>query len=72
MLCYRVTAPICIAGALLNTVQRGYDIKCLNRYPERIKALSLEQVNSAVSEHLQPEKMTIIEAGDAPPPASRK
>lgn len=55
-----------LAGALLNAVHRGYDVTWLDEYPKRISALSLEEVNRAIKDHLQPEKMTVIKAGSLP------
>ena len=60
-----------LSSALLDAIHRGYDVKWLDEYPQRINALTLEQVNGAIKKHLQPEKMTIIKAGDIPPPARR-
>lgn len=57
-----------LAGALLNAVQRGYDVTWLDEYPKRITAVSLAEVNAAIKKHLQPETMTIIKAGSVPPP----
>ena len=60
-----------LSNALLDTIHRGYEVKWLDEYPQRINALTLEQVNGAIKKHLQPEKMTIIKAGDIPPPTRR-
>ncbi|HMJ06411.1 MAG TPA: pitrilysin family protein [Chthoniobacterales bacterium] len=60
-----------LSSALLNAVHRGYDVTWLDEYPKRIAALSLAQVNGAIKKHLQPTKMTVIQAGSMSPPKSR-
>jgi len=56
-----------IAGAILTSVQRGYDVSWLDGYPEAIKALTREQVNRAVHSHLDPGTMVLAEAGSTAP-----
>ena len=64
-----------LAGAVLTSVQRGYDVSWLDGYPEAVKALTREQVNRAVHTHLDPGAMILVEAGSiagsraAAPPA---
>jgi zinc protease len=60
-----------LSNALLNAIHRGYDVTWLDEYPKRIAALSLQEVNGAIKKHLRPDKMTLIKAGDVPPPMSR-
>nr|WP_283254748.1 pitrilysin family protein [Luteimonas galliterrae] len=55
-----------IADTLLQTVLRGYDIGWLDRYPEAVAALTREQVNAAIREHLDPHKMILVKAGTLP------
>jgi zinc protease len=52
-----------IAQTLLTAVQRGYDLTWLDEYPKAIQALTVEQVNSAIKKHLDPNKLLLIEAG---------
>jgi zinc protease len=52
-----------IAAALLSTTQRGLELSWLDRYPQLIRDLSLEQVNGAIRRHLDPERMTLVEVG---------
>ena len=61
-----------LAGALLTTVQRGYDVSWLDEYPAKINALTTEQVNAAVKKYLSPEKMFVIKAGTIPGAAAGK
>lgn len=52
-----------MAGAILNALQRGYDLSWLDEYPAALNALTLDQVNAAIKEHLNPDRMVIIKAG---------
>ena len=52
-----------LANQLLLCAQRGYDMKRVDEYPVKIKALTLEQVNSVVKKHLDPAKMVTVKAG---------
>ena len=52
-----------MAGALLSAVHRGYDVNWLDQYPEKIGALTTEQVNAAIKKHLKPDDMVLIKAG---------
>jgi zinc protease len=62
-----------LAGAILVSIQRGYDVSWLDGYPEAIKALTREQVNRAIQTRLDPRAMVLVEAGSvaaaAPTPA---
>ncbi len=55
-----------LAGTLLTTAQRGLDLTWLDRYPEAIRALTLEQVNAAIRKYLDPDKMVLVEVGTLP------
>lgn len=52
-----------MAGAILDALRRGYDLSWVDAYPEKIQELTLEQVNTAIRAHLDPEKMVLIKAG---------
>lgn len=58
------------AGAILTSVQRGYDPSWLDAYPDAIKALTREQVNRAVHSHLDPTALVLSEAGSISAPAA--
>jgi predicted Zn-dependent peptidase len=47
-------------------VQRGYDISWLDGYPEAIKVMTRDQINSAIKNHINPNAMALIEAGSVP------
>jgi zinc protease len=55
-----------LAGLLLATLQRGYGVDWLDRYPEAVMALTRQQVNDAIKSHLNPATMTLVEAGSVP------
>lgn len=55
-----------MAGALLAAVHRGYDVTWLDEYPNKINALTTEQVNAAIKKHLNPKNMVLIKAGTVP------
>lgn len=52
-----------MAAAILNTLQRGYDLSWLDEYPTALSALTLDQVNGVIKKHLDLDKMVIIKAG---------
>jgi zinc protease len=55
-----------LANSIMTAVQRGYGLDWLDRYPEAVNALTLEQVNGSISRHLDPAGMVLIEAGSVP------
>ncbi len=55
-----------MAMALLATVQRGLEPSWLDRYPQMLRALQLQEVNSAIHRHLDPAHMTLVEVGTLP------
>ncbi len=55
-----------LASAILTDVQRGYDVSRLDTFPEAVKSLTREQVNSAIKNHLNPKVMVLVEAGSIP------
>jgi zinc protease len=52
-----------LASALLDCVECGFDLDWLDQFPDKVNALTLEQVNSTIKKHLDPEKMVTIKAG---------
>ena len=55
-----------LASAILTSLQRGYDLTWLDRYPAAVEALTVAQVNAAIKAHLNPETMVLVEAGSVP------
>jgi zinc protease len=58
-----------LANAILTDVQRGYDVNRIDQYPDAVKALTRDQVNSAIKNHLNPGAMVLVKAGSVPPAA---
>ena len=52
-----------MANAILQTVQRGYDLDWLDEYPEAIAALTPADVNAVIKKRLDPDSMVLIQAG---------
>lgn len=63
-----------IAGMILATIARGYDLTWLDEYPKKIDAVTLDQVNAAIKKHLNPDDMILVKAGTVPSiaPAAKK
>lgn len=55
-----------MAASLLAAKHRGYDQTWLDVYPDKIKALTLGEVNTAIKTQLKPDSMAIIKAGTIP------
>ena len=53
-----------IANQLVTAEKYGFGPKYLDEFPQRIRAVSTEQVNRAVKERFHPENLNIIVAGD--------
>jgi zinc protease len=58
-----------LANAILTDIQRGYDVDRLETFPGEIKALTRDEVNSAIKNHLNPDIMVLVKAGSVPPAA---
>jgi zinc protease len=58
-----------LASAIVNALQRGYDLNWLDEYPHALQALTRDQVNAAIRKHLNPATMLLVEAGSIPAPA---
>ena len=52
-----------MATSIQNTLQRGYELDRMDDYPAAVEALTLDQVNGTIKEHLDPDKMVIVKAG---------
>ncbi len=52
-----------LAEQLLRCVERGFPISWLDEFPGKLRALTLEQVNSAIQRYLDPAKMITVKAG---------
>jgi zinc protease len=56
-----------LAGTIITTIQRGYDLTWLDGYPDAVRALTRAQVNGAIKTHLDPAAMVLVEAGTFKP-----
>ncbi|MEA3196661.1 MAG: zinc protease [Gammaproteobacteria bacterium] len=52
-----------LANAILTDVQRGYEVSRVDTFPEAVKALTRDEVNSAIKSHLNPGVMVSVKAG---------
>jgi zinc protease len=59
-----------VGHAIVNALQRGYELTWLDEYPRAVQALTREQVNAAISRHLTPATMVLVEAGTFLPAAA--
>ncbi|MEO1572693.1 MAG: pitrilysin family protein [Bacteroidota bacterium] len=55
-----------LATALLVNAERDFEVGYLDAYPEKIHALSLDEVNAAIRRHLDPDALHIGIAGTLP------
>ena len=55
-----------LAGTVLRTLDAGLPLEYVDQYPNRVAALTLEQVNDAIRRHLDPARMVTVEAGTLP------
>ncbi len=52
-----------LTAKILSNAERGKTIEHLDQYPDIIRSLKLEQVNNAIRQYVDPEKLTVIAAG---------
>ena len=52
-----------MVNQILSFVQQGRDITYLDKYPDMINALTLDQVNNTVKKYIDPDKAVIVVAG---------
>ena len=55
-----------MAASLLAAIHRGFDQTWLDVYPDKINALTLPEVNTAIKSHLKPDAMVTVKAGTLP------
>jgi zinc protease len=53
-----------LAGALWSMEFNELGLDHVDRYPERINAVTVEEVNTAIRKHFNPDALTIVMAGD--------
>lgn len=52
-----------MAAQLLSIAQRNIKIDFLDQYPDKINALTLDEVNGAIKKYIDPDNLHIIAAG---------
>jgi len=52
-----------LTASLMVNAERGFPVSYLDGYPERVRALTLTEVNEAVSRHFQPDLLHLAVAG---------
>lgn len=57
-----------VASVILASIQRGYGLEWLDRYPQAIGAVTREEVDRVIRAHLDPNAMVLVEAGSVPTP----
>lgn len=57
-----------LAQSILTNAERGFDVSYLDRFPEIIRALSLDEVNAAIRQYLDPDAIQEALAGTRPEP----
>ncbi len=55
-----------LASTILATLHRGYPLSWIDEYPQKLNALTVEQVNTAIKRHLNPDTFVLIKAGTVP------
>jgi predicted Zn-dependent peptidase len=58
-----------LAQSILTNAERGFDMTYMDRFPEEIEALTLDEVNEAVRTHIRPDAIHEALAGVMPEPA---
>ena len=57
-----------LAQSILTNAERGFDLSYLDEFPEEIRALTLEEVNSAIQKYFDPASIQEALAGTRPAP----
>jgi zinc protease len=52
-----------MAGVILDVVERGLEPTWIDEYPDKVAALTLDQVNAAIKKYVDPAKLIIVTAG---------
>jgi len=53
-----------MADQLLTILERGHGPEYLDQHPQRLRAVTLDQVNAAIRRYIKPEEMIVVVAGD--------
>lgn len=52
-----------MASQLLNIAERGYDVRYIDEYPNKLRAVTLDEVNNMIKKYIDPEKVAMVIAG---------
>jgi len=52
-----------VARQILRFAEKGLDASYLDKFPQMVKALSLEEVNNSIKKFVDPEKVITVVAG---------
>jgi zinc protease len=55
-----------MAGRILAMLNAGMPLSFVDEYPQRVAALTLDEVNGAIRAHIDPAKMVLVQAGTVP------
>ena len=55
-----------LARAIVHTRERGEDLDYLDVFPEKVRAVTLQEVNGAITKHLEPDLLHVALAGTLP------
>jgi zinc protease len=55
-----------MAGVIINTLNEDLPLSYIDEFGDKVNALTLAQVNSAIKKHLSPDQMVMIKAGTIP------
>lgn len=55
-----------LAGAILRIAHRGESLSRIDDFADRVRALTLDDVNTAIQRHLDPAQMVLVKAGSLP------
>lgn len=59
-----------LASSLLKNAERGFDVAYLDRFPEEVESVTLEEVNSVIANHIDVDGMHVAAAGTVPSTAT--
>lgn len=59
-----------LASTILATLHRGYPLSWIDEYPDKLNAVTVDQVNAAIKKHLTPDNFVLVKAGTVPSPTA--
>jgi zinc protease len=52
-----------LTAQILSNAEKGRNVEYLDQYPDTIRRLTLDQVNSVIKNYIDPNKLTFVAAG---------